>query len=93
LKYRYRQVLSEGTQPGFYILTVLANDLDEELNANLRYYLTGDGSDKFFLDPAAGNFPMLQTFVLKDFVKRKIKTCRFFLSKISSHKSLHCDKY
>jgi protocadherin Fat 1/2/3 len=55
LKYRYRQVLSEGTQPGFYILTVLANDLDEELNANLRYYLTGDGSDKFFLDPAAGN--------------------------------------
>jgi len=65
-------VLSEGTQPGFYILTVLANDLDEELNANLRYYLTGDGSDKFFLDPAAGNFPSSE-FFFKYFLKKKLQ--------------------
>jgi len=47
--------LSEGTQPGTYVLTILANDIDEELNANLRYYLTGDGADKFFLDESAGH--------------------------------------
>ncbi|KAJ8866041.1 hypothetical protein PR048_033565, partial [Dryococelus australis] len=50
LKYRYREVLSEGVQPGSYVLTVLASDADEEPNANLRFYLTGDGSDYFTLD-------------------------------------------
>ncbi|XP_063239987.1 LOW QUALITY PROTEIN: fat-like cadherin-related tumor suppressor homolog [Bacillus rossius redtenbacheri] len=54
LKYRYREVLSEGTQPGSYVLTVLASDADEEPNANLRFYLTGDGSDYFTLDKSTG---------------------------------------
>ncbi|XP_068085238.1 fat-like cadherin-related tumor suppressor homolog [Anabrus simplex] len=55
LKYRYREVLSEGVHPGSYVLTVLANDVDEEPNANLRFYLTGDGADRFNLDKAEGH--------------------------------------
>lgn len=54
LRYRYRQILSEGTLPGSYILTVQAADIDEEPNANLRFYLTGEGADKFFLDKSGG---------------------------------------
>ncbi|KAG8212677.1 hypothetical protein J437_LFUL019545, partial [Ladona fulva] len=50
LRYRYREVLSEGLHPGSYVLTVLASDMDEEPNANLRYYLTGNGAEKFILD-------------------------------------------
>jgi hypothetical protein len=33
---------------------VLATDIDEEPNANLRFYLTGEGADKFFLDKSGG---------------------------------------
>nr|CAD7395413.1 unnamed protein product [Timema poppensis] len=55
LKYRYRQVLSEGVHPGSYVLTILAADVDEEPNTNLRFYLTGDGSDHFTLDKTAGH--------------------------------------
>lgn len=55
LRYRYHEVLSEGTRPGTHVLTVLATDIDEEPNANLRYYLTGDGADHFALDKAKGN--------------------------------------
>ncbi|XP_059483774.1 fat-like cadherin-related tumor suppressor homolog isoform X2 [Neocloeon triangulifer] len=54
LRHRYRKVLSEGTQPGTFILTILANDIDEEPNAHLRFYLTGDGADKFYLDKSKG---------------------------------------
>ncbi|XP_068083906.1 fat-like cadherin-related tumor suppressor homolog [Anabrus simplex] len=60
LKYRYREVLSEGIYPGSYILTVLANDIDEEPNANLRFYLTGEGADRFSLDKSAGHLKILR---------------------------------
>jgi len=54
LRHRYRRVISEGVEPGFYILNVLASDLDEESNAKLRYYLTGTGAEYFSLDKSAG---------------------------------------
>ncbi|XP_049837416.1 fat-like cadherin-related tumor suppressor homolog isoform X3 [Schistocerca gregaria] len=60
LRYRYHEILSEGVHPGSYVLTVLATDIDEEPNANLRYYLTGDGSDKFSLDKAGGHLKTAQ---------------------------------
>lgn len=55
LKYRYRQVLSEGVHPGTFVLTVLAKDADEPINSKLRYYLTGDGADDFNLDKDTGH--------------------------------------
>ncbi|XP_076376857.1 FAT atypical cadherin kugelei isoform X4 [Megalopta genalis] len=54
LRYRYREVLSEGSHPGTYVLTVLATDYDDEPNAKLRFYLTGDKNDKFSLDKETG---------------------------------------
>lgn len=63
LRYRYREVLSEGVHPGSYVLTVLATDIDEEPNANLRFYLTGEGADHFALDKAAGiNFHKIYSY-------------------------------
>ncbi|GLH14886.1 Fat-like cadherin-related tumor suppressor homolog [Gryllus bimaculatus] len=59
-KYRYREVLSEGVHPGSYVLTVLANDIDEEPNANLRYYLTGEGADRFSLDKSGGHLKTIR---------------------------------
>ncbi|XP_066592660.1 fat-like cadherin-related tumor suppressor homolog isoform X2 [Prorops nasuta] len=54
LKYRYREILSEGSHPGTYVLTVFATDYDDEPNAKLRFYLTGDNNDKFSLDKETG---------------------------------------
>ncbi|XP_024879658.1 fat-like cadherin-related tumor suppressor homolog isoform X4 [Temnothorax curvispinosus] len=54
LRYRYREILSEGSHPGAYVLTVLATDYDDEPNAKLRFYLTGDNNDKFSLDKETG---------------------------------------
>ncbi|XP_029031863.2 fat-like cadherin-related tumor suppressor homolog isoform X7 [Osmia bicornis bicornis] len=54
LRYRYREILSEGSHPGTYVLTVLATDYDDEPNAKLRFYLTGDNNDKFSLDKETG---------------------------------------
>ncbi|XP_031780785.1 fat-like cadherin-related tumor suppressor homolog isoform X4 [Nasonia vitripennis] len=54
LKYRYREVLSEGSHPGSYVLTVLATDYDDEPNAKLRFYLTGGKNEKFSLDKETG---------------------------------------
>lgn len=50
MRYRYRQVLSEGILPGSYILTILATDVDDHAQTKLKYYLTGIGADKFSLD-------------------------------------------
>lgn len=55
LKYRYRQVLSEGILPGSFVLTVLAADIDDEENSKLKFVLTGDGSENFSLDKDAGH--------------------------------------
>lgn len=54
LKYRYRRIVSEGVHSGTYILNVEAVDIDEAPNANLRFYLTGEGADKFTLDKSLG---------------------------------------
>ncbi|KAK9754792.1 Cadherin domain [Popillia japonica] len=54
LKYRYRQVLSEGILPGSYVLSILASDIDEQDNSKLRYLLTGEGADNFQLDKDSG---------------------------------------
>lgn len=54
LRYRYREILSEGSHPGIYVLTVLATDYDDEPNARLRFYLTGDSNEKFSLDKDTG---------------------------------------
>ncbi|KAK0095182.1 hypothetical protein PV326_009029, partial [Microctonus aethiopoides] len=58
LRYRYREILSEGSHPGTYVLTVLATDYDDDTNAKLRFYLTDDTNsninNKFSLDPDTG---------------------------------------
>ncbi|XP_011501552.1 PREDICTED: fat-like cadherin-related tumor suppressor homolog [Ceratosolen solmsi marchali] len=54
LRYRYREILSEGSHPGSYVLTVLATDYDDEPNAKLRFYLTGEKNEKFSLDKETG---------------------------------------
>ncbi|XP_058804510.1 fat-like cadherin-related tumor suppressor homolog isoform X2 [Phymastichus coffea] len=54
LKYRYREILSEGSHPGSYVLSVLATDYDDEPNAKLRFYLTGEKNEKFSLDKETG---------------------------------------
>ncbi|KAJ8918141.1 hypothetical protein NQ315_011598 [Exocentrus adspersus] len=54
LKYRYRQVLSEGILPGSYVLSVLATDIDGPEHSQLRYILTGEGSENFSLDKETG---------------------------------------
>nr|XP_022919754.1 fat-like cadherin-related tumor suppressor homolog isoform X3 [Onthophagus taurus] len=55
LKYRYRQVLSEGIHPGSFVLSVLATDADDQENSKLRYILTGDGYENFSLDKDSGH--------------------------------------
>ncbi|XP_044594516.1 fat-like cadherin-related tumor suppressor homolog isoform X4 [Cotesia glomerata] len=58
LRYRYREIISEGSHPGSYVLTVLATDYDDNINAKLRFYLTDDmnenNNDKFSLDQDTG---------------------------------------
>lgn len=52
LRARYRERLSEGADPGSYVLSVLAADND--LDPRLKYYLTGDGAEHFNLDRDTG---------------------------------------
>lgn len=53
MRYRYRHILSEGVHPGTYVTSIEAVDVDEQ--SNLRFYLTGDGADKFSLDKSLGH--------------------------------------
>ncbi|XP_050293822.1 fat-like cadherin-related tumor suppressor homolog isoform X3 [Anthonomus grandis grandis] len=55
LKYRYRQVLSEGILPGSFVLSVLATDIDGPDHSKLKYVLSGDGSESFLLDKDTGD--------------------------------------
>lgn len=55
LRHRYRQILSEGINPGNYILTVLASDKDDSEHSKLKFILTGDGSEYFLLDKEFGH--------------------------------------
>jgi protocadherin Fat 1/2/3 len=55
LRYRYRQVLSEGILPGSFVLSVLATDIDGPEHSKLRYILSGDGMDNFLLDKDNGH--------------------------------------
>lgn len=52
LRARYKEIISEGVAPGYYILTVLAADAD--LDPKLKFYLTGDGAQHFLLDRDSG---------------------------------------
>ncbi|XP_037908128.1 fat-like cadherin-related tumor suppressor homolog isoform X10 [Hermetia illucens] len=54
LKYRYRASLNESAVPGTFVVQILATDADEDLNAKLRFYLTGEGADDFSLDKDTG---------------------------------------
>ncbi|CAH0554100.1 unnamed protein product, partial [Brassicogethes aeneus] len=55
LRYRYRQVLSEGILPGSFVLSVLASDIDGPDHSKLRYILSGEGSESFYLDKESGH--------------------------------------
>ncbi|XP_076257504.1 FAT atypical cadherin kugelei isoform X3 [Rhynchophorus ferrugineus] len=60
LKYRYKQILSEGIRPGSFVLSVLATDLDGPEHSKLRYILSGDGSEYFKLDKDTGDLKTIQ---------------------------------
>lgn len=55
LKYRYRQILSEGILPGSFVLSVLATDIDGPEHSKLRYILSGVGMENFLLDKDSGH--------------------------------------
>lgn len=55
LQHRYRHIIPEGSNPGTYITFIKAIDLDKESSSSLRFYLTGDGADKFILDENSGH--------------------------------------
>lgn len=54
LKSRYKELVIENTAPETYILTVEAKDADEKRNAQMQYYLTGDGATDFIIDSSTG---------------------------------------
>ncbi|KAG0414954.1 hypothetical protein HPB47_007882, partial [Ixodes persulcatus] len=54
LKSKYTELVSESIAVNTYILTVEATDADENRNAQLRYYLSGKGSDDFFINSTTG---------------------------------------
>lgn len=45
----YQQIIAENAQPGSFIVTVSASDLDEKdtRNARIEYLLSGDRTDTF----------------------------------------------
>lgn len=51
---KYTELVSESIAVNTYILTVEATDADENRNAQLRYYLSGKGSDDFFINSTTG---------------------------------------
>ena len=53
LRRRYEHIIPESLPPDTYICTILATDAD--LEPKLRYYLTGDGSEDFYIDHATGS--------------------------------------
>ncbi|CAN8006700.1 unnamed protein product, partial [Ixodes hexagonus] len=55
LKSKYTELVSESIAVNTYILTVEATDADENRNAQLRYYLSGKGSDDFSINSTTGN--------------------------------------
>lgn len=54
LHHRYRHTISEGVAVGTYVLTVEAKDDDQEQNAKLRYYLSGENAEHFTVDKQSG---------------------------------------
>ncbi|XP_022240676.1 fat-like cadherin-related tumor suppressor homolog isoform X3 [Limulus polyphemus] len=51
---KYTELVSESIEPQTYILTVKATDKDEDRNSKLYYFLTGEGSEDFFINPTSG---------------------------------------
>lgn len=54
LKSKYTELVSESIAMNTYILTVEATDADENRNAQLRYYLSGKGSEDFVINASTG---------------------------------------
>lgn len=54
LKSFYNETMVESEQIGVFITKVKASDLDEDDNAQVRYYIEQDNADKFYVDPSTG---------------------------------------
>ncbi|XP_045031201.1 fat-like cadherin-related tumor suppressor homolog isoform X3 [Daphnia magna] len=59
-QHRYHELVSEATSPGTFIVRVRATDADEGPNAKMKFYLTGEAADFFFLDPSSGQLKTLK---------------------------------
>ena len=53
-KQNYQRTFSEDITPGTELLTVLASDADEGLNAKQLFYLKGESSENFSIDENTG---------------------------------------
>ena len=53
-QHRYHELVSESTLSGTFIVRIRATDADEGANAKMKFYLTGEASEHFTLDPASG---------------------------------------
>lgn len=53
-QHRYQELVSESTSPGSFIVRVRATDADEGLNAKMKFYLTGEAAEFFYLDASSG---------------------------------------
>lgn len=53
-QHRYHELVSEATAPGTFIVRVRATDADEGPNAKMKFYLTGEAAEFFYLDASSG---------------------------------------
>ena len=53
-QHRYHELVSEATPPGTFIVRIRATDADEGPNAKMKFYLTGEAAEYFYLDPSSG---------------------------------------
>ncbi|XP_046644672.1 fat-like cadherin-related tumor suppressor homolog isoform X5 [Daphnia pulicaria] len=59
-QHRYHELVSEATAPGTFIVRVRATDADEGANAKMKFYLTGEAAEYFFLDANSGQLKTLK---------------------------------
>jgi len=57
LQPRYDEIVSEDVLPSWVITRLKATDADEY--GSLRYELTGDGAQDFYLEPNSGKYVTL----------------------------------
>lgn len=53
-QHRYHELVPEDTQLGTFIVRIRATDADEGPNAKMKFYLSGEASEFFTLDPNSG---------------------------------------